>query len=129
VPRQRKIVYVEDNTDARTAMAELLRMLGYEVIEVADGASVLPAALAAHPDAVLRDIGLPDIDGYAAAMRLRAHPLTQFIPVIALTGYGQPGAKQTHGSRCAPEGEAADRVRGDSGDEAASPAVLQGILS
>ena len=88
-PKQRKLVYVEDNADARTTMAELLRLLGYEVIEVADGTSTLPEVLAAQPDAVLMDIGLPDIDGYEVARRLRADPLTRSIPLIALTGYGQ----------------------------------------
>ena len=86
---QRTLVYVEDNADARSMMAELLRMLDYAVIEVADGASALPAVLAAQPDAVIIDIGLPDIDGYEVARRLRADPLTRSIPLIALTGYGQ----------------------------------------
>lgn len=93
--RQRKLVYVEDNADARAMMAELLRMLDYEVIEVADGESTLPAVLAAQPDAVIIDIGLPDIDGYEVARRLRANPLTRSIPLIALTGYGQLRDKQT----------------------------------
>ena len=93
--RQRKLVYVEDNADARAMMAELLRMLDYEVMEVADGESTLPAVLAAQPDAVIIDIGLPDIDGYEVARRLRANPLTRSIPLIALTGYGQLRDKQT----------------------------------
>lgn len=88
-PRQRKLVYVEDNADARTMMAELLRMLDYEVTEVEDGASALPAVLAMQPDAVIIDIGLPDMDGYEVARRLRADPLTLSIPLIALTGFGQ----------------------------------------
>ena len=92
--RQRKLVYVEDNADARVMMAELLRMLDYQVIEVADGTSTLPAVLAAQPDAVIIDIGLPDIDGYEVARRLRANPLTRSIPLIALTGYGQLRDKQ-----------------------------------
>ena len=92
--RQRKLVYVEDNADARVMMAELLQMLGYEVTEVADGESTLPAVLAAQPDAVIIDIGLPDMDGYEVARRLRANPLTRSIPLIALTGYGQLRDKQ-----------------------------------
>ncbi|MEO6321060.1 MAG: ATP-binding protein [Polaromonas sp.] len=94
MPHQRKLVYVEDNVDARTTMAELLRMQGYEVIEVADGASTLPAVLAARPDVVLMDIGLPDIDGFEVARRLRAEPRTRSIALIALTGYGQFRDKQ-----------------------------------
>ena len=89
VSSRRTLVYVEDNEDARTTMAELLRTYGYEVVEVPDGRSVMAAVLATHPDAVLLDIGLPDIDGYEVARQLRAHPSTQFVPLIALTGYGQ----------------------------------------
>lgn len=84
-----KIVYVEDNADARATMAELLRLLGYEVTEVADGAGTLPAVLAARPDIVIMDIGLPDMDGYEVARRLRADPGARAVPLIALTGYGQ----------------------------------------
>ena len=86
---QRKLVYVEDNVDVRAMMAELLRIEGYDVVEVADGAGALPAVLASCPDLVLSDVGLPDITGYEVARRLRAHPLTKTVPLIALTGYGQ----------------------------------------
>lgn len=84
-----KLVYIEDNPDARAMMSELLHLEGYEVVEVANGAGALAAVLAARPDLVLSDIGLPDISGYEVARRLRAHPLTQAVPIIALTGYGQ----------------------------------------
>jgi signal transduction histidine kinase/ActR/RegA family two-component response regulator len=89
VSTRRTLVYVEDNEDARATMAELLRSCDYEVVEVPDGKGVLPAVLATHPHAVLLDIGLPDIDGYEVARRLRSNPSTQFVPLIALTGYGQ----------------------------------------
>ena len=88
-PLRRKLVYVEDNADARTAMGELLRILEYEVVEVALGADALPAVASALPDAVVVDIGLPDIDGYAVARQLRGHPAGASIAIIALTGYGQ----------------------------------------
>lgn len=86
---QLKLVYVEDNQDARMALGELLRFSGCDVIEIEDGGSTLPAVLAAQPDVVLMDIGLPDISGYEVARRLRAEPLVRGIPLIALTGYGQ----------------------------------------
>ena len=75
-------------------MAELLRSYGYEVIEVPDGRSVMAAVLATQPDAVLLDIGLPDIDGYEVARQLRANPSTHFVPLIALTGYGRARDQQ-----------------------------------
>lgn len=89
VSSQRTLVYVEDNEDARATLAELLRSFGYEVVEVPDGNGVMAAVLATQPDAVLLDIGLPDIDGYEVARRLRANPSTRSVPLIALTGYGQ----------------------------------------
>lgn len=89
LPAIRKIVYVEDNADARATLAELLRMFDYHVTEVSDGASTLPAVRAVQPDLVLMDIGLPDMDGYEVARGLRADPLTCTVPLIALTGYGQ----------------------------------------
>jgi signal transduction histidine kinase len=85
----RKLVYVEDNDDARATMAELLRVFGYEVVEVSCGQDVLEAVAAAQPDAVLMDIGLPDMDGYEVARGLRADPRCSHVPLVALTGYGQ----------------------------------------
>ncbi|MBC7377776.1 MAG: response regulator [Burkholderiaceae bacterium] len=85
----RKIVYVEDNNDARATMGELLRAFGYDVVEVDNGKGVLDAVAAARPDAVLMDIGLPDMDGYEVARGLRADPRCRLVPLIALTGYGQ----------------------------------------
>lgn len=89
VSPRRKIVYVEDNVDARATLSELLRMLDYDVTEVTDGAGTLPAVRAVQPDLVLMDIGLPDMDGYEVARGLGADPLTCNVPLIALTGYGQ----------------------------------------
>ncbi|MBI2772246.1 MAG: response regulator [Burkholderiales bacterium] len=91
----RRLLYVEDNPDARETMAELLRSFGYQVAEAGDGLGAVAAVLAARPDAVLLDIGLPDIDGYEVARRLRANPATQFIPLVALTGYGQLRDKES----------------------------------
>lgn len=90
----RTIVLVEDNADARATMGDLLRVFGYRIIEVANGTGVLPAVLAAQPDLVITDIGLPDIDGYEVARRLRADPATRTVPLIALTGFGQLGDRE-----------------------------------
>ncbi|MDB5743383.1 MAG: integral rane sensor hybrid histidine kinase [Polaromonas sp.] len=84
-----KIVYVEDNADARTMMAELLSLFGLEVIEAADGAAALDIIPRVRPDVVLMDVGLPDLSGYEVARRLREDPANRSIPLIALTGYGQ----------------------------------------
>jgi CheY-like chemotaxis protein len=85
----RSIMIVEDNADARDALRLLLELDGHTVEAAADGAEALELATARDPDIALVDIGLPGIDGYEVARRLRQghgkRPL-----LIALTGYGQP---------------------------------------
>jgi CheY-like chemotaxis protein len=85
----RSILIVEDNADAREAMRMLLELDGHVVMAAAEGVEALELARAKDPDIALVDIGLPGIDGYEVARRIRAagdkRPL-----LIALTGYGQP---------------------------------------
>ncbi len=88
-PPHRKIVYVEDNEDAREVMAQLLADFGFDVIEAADGKAALTLVVQTRPDVVLMDIGLPDMDGYEVARRLKENPASRSIPLIAMTGYGQ----------------------------------------
>ena len=88
-PPSRKIVYVEDNEDAREVMTQMLFDFGFEVIQAVDGKSALTLVAETQPDVVLMDIGLPDINGYELARRLKQNPASRSIPLIALTGYGQ----------------------------------------
>jgi PAS domain S-box-containing protein len=88
-PRRRHILVVDDNRDAADSLAELLRMVGHDVVLAHDGAQALEVAAANHPDTVLLDIGLPGMDGYEVARRLRARPEFARARLIALTGYGQ----------------------------------------
>jgi signal transduction histidine kinase/CheY-like chemotaxis protein len=82
-----RLLIVEDNADARQALRTLLEVLGHEVHEAADGESGFAAALALKPDVVLIDLGLPQIDGYEVARRLRK--MNQTMRLVALTGYGR----------------------------------------
>ena len=87
------IMVVDDNVDAATTVAMLLEMNGHTVSVVHSAESALASALAgsANPlQAFLLDIGLPVMDGYELAQRLRAAPETSGATLIALTGYGQP---------------------------------------
>ena len=84
-----RALIVEDNVDAAEALATLLRLLGHEVEVRYDGASGLEAARRNPPDLVLLDIGLPGMDGYEVASRLRAEPATKGIRIVALSGYGR----------------------------------------
>jgi signal transduction histidine kinase len=82
------VLLVEDNDDGREMMAMMLGCYGYPVQHAADGFQGLATAAAARPDIALIDIGLPGIDGYEVARRMRANPDTHHVKLIALTGYG-----------------------------------------
>jgi signal transduction histidine kinase/CheY-like chemotaxis protein len=85
--RPRRLLVVEDNIDARQTLRTLLEALGHEVHEAADGEAGVAAALERRPDLVFVDIGLPRLDGYEVARRLRAAHLRARL--VALTGYGR----------------------------------------
>ncbi|TFW15461.1 response regulator [Massilia arenosa] len=85
----RSVLLIEDNDDGRDMMASMLTSFGYEVRCAADGLQGVSMAAADLPDVALVDIGLPGIDGYEVARRLRADAGTRGIRLIALTGYGQ----------------------------------------
>ncbi|MCO5165615.1 MAG: PAS domain-containing protein [Planctomycetes bacterium] len=83
----RRVLVVDDNVDAADTLAELLGVYGHAARAVHDGARALEAAREAPPEVVLLDIGLPGMNGYEVARRLRAeHPR---VVLVALTGYGQ----------------------------------------
>jgi two-component system, sensor histidine kinase len=83
------ILIVEDNADARDMLRQVLAMQGHDVREAADGAEGVALAAQVKPDVAIIDIGLPDIDGYEVARRVRSQA-SRPIALIALTGYGQP---------------------------------------
>lgn len=87
--RGRRVLVVDDNTDIAETLALLLEDYGHSVVVAHDGPSALATAEQAGPDVILLDIGLPGMDGYEVAQRLRANPLTQGKVLAALTGYGQ----------------------------------------
>jgi two-component system CheB/CheR fusion protein len=83
-----RIVLVEDHPDAAESLALLLELLGHRVRVFSEGAAALEAALLDPPDIMVVDIGLPGIDGYEVARRVRRAPLLRHAVLIALTGYG-----------------------------------------
>jgi PAS domain S-box-containing protein len=92
-PRGLRILVVEDNADAAESMALLLRLRGHEAMIAHDGPSALAAAHSFAPQAVLCDIGLPGMNGYEVAARMRQTPGLERALLIALTGYGQEEAR------------------------------------
>jgi PAS domain S-box-containing protein len=90
---RRRVLIIEDNDDARQMLRHLLDRAGHEVHEAAEGTDGLARALALAPDAVIVDIGLPGLDGYTIARRLReAGP--PGVLLVAVTGYGQDGDRR-----------------------------------
>ena len=87
--RPLRILIVEDNDDVRTMLGRALAIEGHHVREARDGATGIAMAAAERPDAALIDIGLPDVDGYEVARRLRADDAAGRTALIAVTGYGQ----------------------------------------
>jgi CheY-like chemotaxis protein len=92
-PAGRSILIIEDNADARDALRVLLELEGHTVEAAGEGQQALDLARANDPDIALVDIGLPGIDGYEIARRVRARDARRPI-LIALTGYGQPEDRQ-----------------------------------
>ncbi len=86
----RTILVVEDDPDARRIARMWLEGAGCRVIEAANGRECVSLARDAHPDAILLDLILPDVDGWEAARSLRADERTSSIPILGLTGLQYP---------------------------------------
>jgi len=92
-PTGRRVLVVDDNEDAASSLAEALSDLGH-VVEVAhDGPAALAKLETFSPDVALLDIGLPLMDGYELARRIRHEPRLSEIRLVSITGYGQPSDK------------------------------------
>ena len=89
----RKILVVDDNVDAANSLSTLLTMSGHATSLAHDGTEALRLATEEEPDLVLLDVGLPGIDGYEVARRVRRLPRLRHTRLIAMTGYGQESDK------------------------------------
>lgn len=90
----KKILIVEDNHDCCEFLAFLVRRLGYEAIPVHTGEEAIVRAIAAHPDLIFMDLGLPGIDGIEAAAAIKQHPDTAGIPIVALSACSEERWKE-----------------------------------
>ena len=88
------ILLVEDDQPNRDILARRLSRKGYTIVTAATGLEACHMARGDHPDVVLMDIGLPDLDGCEATRRLRADPATQALPIIALTAHMMPDERE-----------------------------------
>ena len=87
--RAHRILVADDNRDALESLAQLLELGGHEIHKAVDGVQALEAATREQPDLVLLDIGMPRMDGYEVARRIRAQPWGREATLVALTGWGQ----------------------------------------
>ena len=85
----RRILIADDNNDALESLATLLQLSGHEVFTATNGGTALQSAERNLPEVALLDIGMPMLDGYEVAKRIRAQPWGQRITLVALTGWGQ----------------------------------------
>ena len=88
--RSLRVLVVDDSVDSADSLALLLELDGHQVRTATDGLAALDVAVAFAPQAVLLDVGLPRLDGYEVARRLRCLDACRGSLLIALTGYGRP---------------------------------------
>ena len=88
-PRVRRILVADDFPQAAATLAQLLRQEGYEVQIARDGLEAVTAAEHFHPDVIVLDLAMPELNGYDAARRIRQEPWGKDVVLIALTGWGQ----------------------------------------
>ncbi|HEX6158468.1 MAG TPA: ATP-binding protein, partial [Burkholderiales bacterium] len=85
-----RVLVVDDNVDAASMLAALVRQLGHDVVVVHDGPSALQAAEAYRPEVILLDLGMPGMNGFEVARSLRERGITPAPRIVAITGWGKP---------------------------------------
>jgi len=94
---RRRILVADDNSDSLESLATLLELGGHEVFSAPNGAVALESAERHLPDVALLDIGMPKLDGYEVARRIRAQPWGRGMTLVALTGWGQESDRRRSG--------------------------------
>jgi CheY-like chemotaxis protein len=90
----RKVLIADDNRDSAESIAMIFRIYGHDVAVVYDGEAAVATFAAFEPSFVLLDIGMPRLNGYEAAKRIRAAAGTRPVTLVALTGWGQESDKE-----------------------------------
>lgn len=93
-PRTLRVLIVDDNRDSADSMSTLLRLHGHTTRVAYEGLEALEVAQEFRPDTILLDIGLPNLSGYEVARHIRSTPWGSSIRLVALTGWGQPEARE-----------------------------------
>jgi two-component system CheB/CheR fusion protein len=88
MPVSRRVLVVDDNVDAVDSIAVLLSLSGHRVQTAHDGHAAVRIALSFRPEFIFMDLGMPGLDGFGAAQRLRREPGFDAVRIIAVTAYG-----------------------------------------
>ena len=88
-----KILVVDDDPLMRRIVTQSLERSAYELMEAESGVSGIQCAIEQHPDLILLDVMMPEMDGFEVIRRLRMHPMTQGVPIILLTALGEMSEK------------------------------------
>jgi two-component system cell cycle response regulator DivK len=89
-----RILYIEDSPSNRLLVTRILLVEGYEVLEATDGAEGIQMAKSEHPDLILMDMNLPEVDGYELTETIKADPDLSDIPVVAMTANVMQGDRE-----------------------------------
>jgi CheY-like chemotaxis protein len=89
-----RVLIAEDNPVNRELLCELLENRGYAVAEASDGQEAMKMVESIRPDILLLDIGMPVLDGYAVARKVRDNPKFAAMPILAITAYAMQGDRE-----------------------------------
>ncbi len=91
---RRTVLVIDDDAEVRALVSALLKRSGYDVLEAADGREGIDRAVELHPDLVLLDMAMPNLDGFSVARALRGIEALTKTPVVALTARHLPSDRQ-----------------------------------
>lgn len=91
---KKRILIIEDNEQNLYLITFMLQSVGYEVLQARTGREGITIVAEEHPDLIILDIQLPEMDGYAVAHSLKSNPETNGIPIIAVTSYAMVGDRE-----------------------------------
>jgi len=86
---RRRVLVADDNRDSADSLATMLSLMGHEARAAYDGPDAIQEAASYRPDFIVLDVGMPTLDGYEAARRIRSQPWSNGVVLVALTGWGQ----------------------------------------
>jgi len=89
-----RVLIADDNADAAESLSMLMQMAGHTTLTANDGVAALAACAGFGPEVALLDIGMPGLNGYEVAQRLRADPASADMLLVALTGWGSPDNRE-----------------------------------